>query len=263
MNLRKYREAYDSFRSIAQIIPTRFRDIDKLMPECILKGQVRIAVVPRCDQRNWWILDIISPQIKAKILAGRSQFLKLVPVDRTNMEDVKDELSMAKQLGSQMKLHGLVILSISNFDCPEPFIQKDEIKLCYLTKHKNKMGVVSYTGKPVTLYKCTQDKILRLGISYEFINVQSDEIISSEIIPRIDSDDVQWVEFTDINDFFKDKQKFVLNCPKTGNTSYSPQWYPWDNFEKKNVRSDEEMVAKVVEDIPGIIARQVLVVFDK
>ncbi|MGE5340944.1 MAG: hypothetical protein ACM3SY_05615 [Candidatus Omnitrophota bacterium] len=257
MNDHEYRAAYADFEIINEVLPDGYRDVDRLMNECIRLGQVRIAVVIM-PQRNSWIIEHIYPEIKAKILKKSSPFLKLIEADIPHWDRMTERSAIARNLGER-RLDKLVVLSVEEYRII-PNNERKSITLYYVTK---KDSSSPYRAIPVGAYECINRKTLRLGINYEFIDAKSGDITHIQTIQGSDQDKVEFTKLADRDDESKDKRSFALNCPKPDDHGYSPKWYPAEKFEEKYLRSNEIMLERALRNIPDIIMNEVLYAFDR
>lgn len=260
MAIQDYRTAYDEFQIIKDIFPAGYKDTDQLIDECLRKGQVRIVIVIR-PYYNKSIENRIYTEIKEKIINNGSPFLAVIEPYMTDWEIIIQNRSFSTNL-LERKLDGMVILSIAEYKII-PQRDKKEIMLCYLTKHQRSPLYSSYyyTGIPIKAYQYTNEKTLRLAVSYEFVNAEFGKITSMKTARWSDTDKVTFTEFANSNDSLKDKNSFAFNCPEEGK-EFTPQWYPSENFEEKSLKSDEEMLLNVLPIVSNIVKEAVLKVFN-
>lgn len=283
MDIKDYRTAYEEFRIIKDIFPTGYKDVDQLMAESLRKGQVRIVIVMR-PYYNRSIENRIYNEIKEKIIKKSSPFLTVVEPYMPDWDVIGRNSSIYTNL-NENKLDGMVILSIAEYKII-PETSRESIKLCYIVQDEagpagptgpagpglpDKPHPVSrssfqssgsYIGIPVNAYEYTYEKTLRLGVSYEFINAESGKITLIDTARKEYYDKVTFTKFANLNDSLKDKDSFALNCPRPGKL-FEPQWYDPENFEKKDLTSDEGMLSTVLPFVSDKVANAVLGTFDK
>lgn len=207
-----WRNAAISFRK-ARNYRKSYKDVDDRYERCRKKGMIKIAVMPFVNQSGKYefgsIGDFISAEIVSDAIDADPEFLMFISreyldqllaeqgLQKSDIVDPQTAVKIGKMIGVQAFVFGKIFSIIP--ETPRELrtdYKKTKLINIYDKKSKKSFPMLAYCDYSVVERK----RAVRVQASYQVIDVQTGEIVSSQTITQDKKDGCTWIAVHKGND---------------------------------------------------------------